>query len=221
MMDPAKLKAAIEALKNNDGEAALAVLEEMLVAAAAGDAADEAAEQDPAVATEETPAVPPADPMKPKDPAAPPTEATALAMLQRITGTTNIVEAEARLTTVVRGYDATERSQRTIDLASRRDLIGKLVKLGAETPASAWTGEPAQRNPCKRLAAVSLEDMRAHVTALEAVKGGVQTRGQEPPVSADDSDAATPEESAAIKKLEISLPEYRARKASAVRTRSA
>jgi hypothetical protein len=50
-------------------------------------------------------------------------------------------------------------------------LIAELVKLGVETPATAWEGDPSERKPVARLSVETLADMRTRVATLKASKG--------------------------------------------------
>lgn len=59
-----------------------------------------------------------------------------------------------------------------LELGERKKLVADLVKLGAETPATAW--EDATKSalkPCKRLMGEAVEDMRKRVAALSAARG--------------------------------------------------
>lgn len=191
MITPELVKALIEALKNNDGEAALKIAEEMLVTLAGGGGEPSAEE----LATQQNAETPPADPNEEEQ--APPNEASATAMLLRITGTTSLAAAESRLKTVIQNYDTAAQQRATVDKASRLELIGKLVNLGAETPASAWTGDPEKRQPCKRLAAMDLEEMRAWVSQLEADPARAQRQEVSPPATETPADDVAAE----VKKL--------------------
>lgn len=175
-MDPAILKAAIEALKNGDGDAALALLEKLLTGEAAEPA--EPAEGDPASATGEPAETPPAEPAaaSTEEPPANAVDAAVSARLMRITGTATPAEADAALT-------AHFASARTSALAERRDVVAQLVEAGGETPATAWEGKPEDRKPVARLMSEPLESMRARVAALKASRGGTPVRGHNPPPS--------------------------------------
>lgn len=53
--------------------------------------------------------------------------------------------------------------------AARRELVGELVKLGFEIPATAWEDEAGQV-PCERLRAESVESLKARVAKLSAAR---------------------------------------------------
>jgi hypothetical protein len=136
-MDPKLVKEAFDALKAGDGDAALAILQGLLEAAA-GAPADE---------------TPPAD-------AAPVSDATA----EDVSAEVAQLKAELKA----------ERDAREVrELAERRALIGELVTLEAETPATAWEGKPEARKPCKRLATEPLADLASRVGILRARRPAV------------------------------------------------
>lgn len=152
-MDPKQIAAAIDAIKNADSEAALAILEAMLISAAGG-------EQQPE---------PPKDPSAeaPMSEAAPALE-TKLSALLGVAGADAIEAAVAALKA-----SADEASEvRAAQLSAvRRGLIATLVQLGAETPATAWE-DTAKQVPVKRLADESVESLRSRVVALRARGNG-------------------------------------------------
>ncbi len=74
---------------------------------------------------------------------------------------------------------ATERT--ALETGERRRLVGELVKLGAETPATAWDNDDG-KTPTKRLADEPIADLRSRVGKLTAAKGGtVRTVVTRPP----------------------------------------
>lgn len=72
--------------------------------------------------------------------------------------------------------------------AERRALVGELVKLGAEIPATAWEDSSAT-SPVKRLADEPLASLKDRVAKLSAVP-----RGSSATVPATDSSGLTPDE---------------------------
>lgn len=56
------------------------------------------------------------------------------------------------------------------EMDERRGLVGSLVKLGRETPATAWADESATQ-PRGMLATMPIEELRARVRAFDAVVG--------------------------------------------------
>ena len=63
-----------------------------------------------------------------------------------------------------------DNERAVLELSRRRGLIADLVKLGIETPALAWEGEPTDRKPCKRLADEPIADLDARVKVLSKNK---------------------------------------------------
>jgi hypothetical protein len=158
-MDAEQIKALIEAIKNKDGDAALAIAEAMLVAAASGEAAETAeVASDPLAAS--------AEPTPPS-----PEEEALEATLTLLTGAAGPAERTAFLTKLLE--ERTKHAERvaTLELSSRFELVGELVKLGVEDPATAFVGDPADRKLVARLTNESVPDMRARVAVLKKSRG--------------------------------------------------
>jgi phage I-like protein len=70
---------------------------------------------------------------------------------------------------------ALSEERATLEGGERRRLVGELVKLSAETPATAWApdgaGVPDGKTPVKRLADEPIAELRARVAKLSAVNG--------------------------------------------------
>lgn len=167
-MDPEQVKAAIEALKNNDAAAALTILEALIVAAAGGG---------------DTGGTPPAD--DGADPLAadaepPPAKLAALKALRTVTGCASLGEAVETLKAwkVTRDQDATNAA--ALEETSRVELVGELVKLGYETPATAWADAEAKK-PAAHLAAMAVTALRARVAAFKTAPKAAP--GFKPPTS--------------------------------------
>jgi hypothetical protein len=203
-MDPDKIKAAIEALKNQDAEAALTILEEMIVSAAGGSADPAPAATSDAADPAATPADENAEPAPKKD---------ELAQLCKLTGKATFVAALAEVQSIVEKLSALRSEQAQADNAARVELIAELVQVGGETPATAWEGDPEKRKPCARLSTESLDSLRTRVTALG---GKPAKQGTKPPV---DSAVAklSARELAECERKGIKPEVFAARKASAVR----
>lgn len=197
-MDPEKVKAALDAIEANDAEACKAILKELVASAAGGGAMPSEAGGPEELATET-----PAD-MPPKDK---PGELQALALLTSITGTKDLKGAAVKLRSVVEYVDTARATNTKVDQVTRVALVGKLVKLGAETPASAWVGDGDKRTPCKRLAVMDLDDLQEWVTKLEADPTRKASDGHAPPeseaISSSSSDQTDVE--AEVKKLSAPL----------------
>lgn len=170
-MDPKIAKAALEALKNDDKDAALALLEQMIASAVSG----ESAEPPPAAeasATAETAETPPAEPTE---------EEKALAALSRevvqLSGKASAGEAAAFVRELVALSQKTASDREALEASERRSLVAELVKLGAETPATAWdrdaSGEIPEgdaRTPKARLRGEPIAELRSRVSVLRAAR---------------------------------------------------
>jgi hypothetical protein len=160
-MDAEQIKALIEAIKNKDGDAALAIAEAMLVSAASGEAApgaSDSASADPLAASAE--------------PAPPSPEEEALeATLTLLTGADGPAERNAYLTKLVEERKSHAERVATLELSSRFELVSELVKLGVEFPSTAFVGDPKDRKLVARLSSESIPDLRARVAVLKQAKG--------------------------------------------------
>lgn len=201
-MDPAKIKAALDAIEKGDEAAALALLKE-LIAGAAGAGGEPAPEGEALAETPEP------------DPAAE-EEKAALAALKLLTGKSSAGEAVEFLTTLHARVTVLDGERAALELSSRRELIADLVKLGVEVPATAWEGEPEKRTPSKRLAAEPIAELRARVQLLSKAK----PRGREPvaPPPGDDGVIKLSKvEQEYCKKHDLTPEQFAAKKAGSVR----
>jgi hypothetical protein len=66
---------------------------------------------------------------------------------------------------------ALAQDRAALENGERRKLVGELVKLGAETPATAWQNDDG-KTPVKRLADEPIAELRARVQKLSAARGG-------------------------------------------------
>jgi hypothetical protein len=203
-MDPEKIKAALEAIKNGDADAALALLEEM-IASAAGAGGEEAGGESDALADT-------ADP--PAEEEAKPAEATALSRAVKLAEkqAAEIEKLTARLSKLESSANAAENAERV-------KLVGELVKLGVEFPATAWEGKPEAKKPVARLASEPIESLRQRV---ELHRKNAPARGFERPEGDDPEVAAEVEKLSKdaldfCKKEGITPAEFVARKRAAVR----
>jgi hypothetical protein len=155
-MDPEKLKAAIEALKNGDGDAALAVLEDMLIGASSGEAPPPAE----GAALGESADPPPPAPGE-EDP-----EKAAAARLCKITGHTSLEGVAEFVAKAAKRIDEDEQTRGRVERDERRTLVGELVKCGSETPATAWSGKPEDRTPAEPWASLPIVALRERVKRL-------------------------------------------------------
>lgn len=157
-MDPEQAKAAVEALKNGDAAGALAILEAMIVAAVSG---EETAEGDPSASDPAMAAA--ADPLA-ADPEPPPAKLAALSALRSVTGCASLGEALIVLSAWKASRDVVAAQTAALDESTRGIMVGELVKLGAETPATAF----AEGKMCARLTSEPIADMRTRLVSLRA-----------------------------------------------------
>lgn len=150
-MTPEQKAAALEAIEKGDATAALELLKEVLAGAPAG--GEEGA-------LSGTPATEPTEEQQ--------ASLAAMSLLTQALGVKNPGEVVARVTALKAESDTVAANRATVELSERRGLIGELVELGAETPATAWAGEAKERNPVKRLADEPIAELRTRVTALKA-----------------------------------------------------
>jgi hypothetical protein len=205
-MDPEKIKAALEAIKNGDADAALALLEEMIAGAAgAGDAAPEAE----ADALADAP-----DAVEEEDEQALTMVAASkeLVVLQKQAATREA--ALAKLTATVK---ALEDSRAESEQVERVALVAELVVIGAETPATAWAGDAAKRQPVARLSAEPLKDLKARVEMLKAASPR-RSDPRPPVVDGLDITKLSQREIEAAQKRGFTPEQYAARKAAALRS---
>lgn len=160
-MDPAKVKAALDAIASGDQAAISAALTDLLAALVAGDSVVPPAPADDALA--EGADVPP----DPKEAAA------TTSALRTLTGCASAGEAIAFLSNIKAQVDSLASDRAVLDMSARRELVGELVKLHAELPATAWApeeldaaGKAKPRTPVKRLVDEPIEELRTRVAAL-------------------------------------------------------
>lgn len=158
MIPDALLKKILDAIAAGDEKAQAALLPE-IVAAIAGGGGGEPAGADPMAASAGTP---PADPSKPEDK---PVAASALA---KAMGCATDEEAAAEIVKLRKTVAAQNEGTAAVELETRRELVGELVKLGYEFPATAWAGDPKDRKPAKRLQDEPIHELRARVTLCKA-----------------------------------------------------
>lgn len=156
-MNPDVMKAALDAIESGDVQKMADALKAVLAdAAGSGEAAIEAPEGLAGAAD-----------AKPEDAMSEPDKA-ALSALLRITGTNGPGEAVDALKKMHATVAKLRADSEAIELAQRRELIGELVKLGAEVPATAWQGDPLKMIPAPRLSAEPIAELRDRVTKLRA-----------------------------------------------------
>ena len=160
-MSPEQAKKAITAVKDQNGEAALAFVEELL-AESLGVSAD--AEPEP---EEEPLEGAPAEPAaEDEDEEGDKVMATTLRRLLRVD---SAVAAIATVKQLRARVDALELERRADEHVERVALVGKLVALGAELPVTAYKDVTADKPELtEELASKSIKALRARVAAFEA-----------------------------------------------------
>lgn len=175
MLGAEAVKKALEAIKNGDAEAAMALLEEMIAAAAGGEpeAPEAAGEKPEAMAAPPAPAAPAED--KPEEVAA------ALSTIARLSGKTSLAASVPDIETWRKSHLEleTERAKlaqerATLEGAERRKLCADLVTKGGKAPAEVWANDKADA-PKRYLAAMPIEDFR------EFVADAIKTSGKPAP----------------------------------------
>lgn len=191
-----KILAAIEAGEDKSG-----LLAE-IVSAMAGGAAP-ASDVPASDALSDTAATPPAEEPKPAEMSA---LLTRLAKLE--------ADKAASVTTLTARIAELEADKSAEEQAERVKLCGQLVVLGAETPATAWEGEPENLKPSKRLQAIALSDLKDHVKALSA-RGPIINA--EPAKKGPAEIKLSKDEQAYCTKHGLTPEQFQAKKASAVK----
>jgi phage I-like protein len=192
-MDPKLIQEALTALKDNDAAKALEILEGLIVVAAGGDAAPA---EDP----------PPADP--------------ALAEINAVTEAETPAQALSVIKAWKKAINESAAQAAVVALSERKSLVGKLVTLGAETPATAYTGEGDAKKLADRLVSEPIDSLRARVTALSAAKkpAVAPARGAEVRTTFTPDEIAGAKRLSAVRKVEVTPAEFVALKNAQVRT---
>ena len=184
MMDSDKIKAAIAAMKDGDGDAALALLEAMMMDIASAEsgaeskALSEATDEEPEALSE---AADEESQMKEAPVVGEDEEKQEMLSLFSLTkrDTAKDAVAEVRAMSVRLAHYEKEAAAREAE--EKALLVGELVKFGAELPATAWA-DASKRVPVPRLAAEATESLRARV---EAFKAGRSLALPTPPASSE------------------------------------
>lgn len=223
-MDPTVIKALLDALTASppDPDAIAAAAKAVLaaLAGAAGDGAEGAGgEEASAEMAEPVPpkpgvAAPPAPPAKNPAPPVPPPAKSSLA---KLTGAKDDAEAVANYKAMQLQVTALTAERNEEQAVARAELVGELVKLGAETPATAWE-DADKKIPKKRFSTETLSELKTRVEALRASKP--KSREIEAPreSEADAIAKLSKYEIAECKKQGIELSDYVVRKANAVKS---
>jgi phage I-like protein len=214
-MDPEQLKAAIDAITDGSLAKALGldagakpseildVLNGAIAALGPDGGKDEGADD----AAPESPDAPPADPMAAS--AAPVMNSAdpVGAELMRVLGTATVVEALGEIGALVASRSKIDSDRAAFELSQRLELVAELVKLDAETPATAWA-DTDKKILCKRLLSEPLAELRTRVTAL---RGKAPKAKVEPPATGAVIEL-TAEQKRACKRAKITEAEFIARR---------
>jgi len=162
-MTPEQFEKAMAAVKDQDGAAALTILEGLLAVAATGaEGGEKPAEGEAAQGA--------------PDAAAGASALGAHAQIPEL--------AELRSAVSAQGVEiARLRADRTSAEHTRRlSAVSTLIDLGAETPATVWSGDPAKGILVARLSAEPIADLESRVAVLSAEITERRGRGPTPPV---------------------------------------
>jgi hypothetical protein len=236
-MDPKIAKAALEALKNGDAQAALALLEQMITEEISEGSMPPGPPGDAGATTENADA-PPA----PGTPGVPPPEAGAapddkqkkeMAALSRelvtLSGRSDAGAALAYFRGLHESAARTAEDSALLEAGERRELVAELVKLGVEVPALAWKRDSEgnipdgdKREPVKRLSDEPIAELRSRVTVLRATRGmrpetATHTGPKAPPTGGPEPKALTKLEREYCEREKITPEQFHARKNGAVK----
>jgi phage I-like protein len=162
-MNPELLKKLLDALTAGDSAAALELLKEVIAAEASEPGEGAPGEATNALAENAAPPTPPTPPAA--DAAAKDDKEMANA-LRQVTCRQSAGEAIAVLRQMAADVKTLMGERARVDMGSRVELIGDLVKLGAETPATAWDGDPDKMLPVARLRSESVDSLRNRIAIL-------------------------------------------------------
>lgn len=206
-MDPKLIQEALDALVADDAAKALEILKALIASAAGADPGSDPG----AGGGDGTPGA--AD--------MPPSEAmAAMRELLSLTSKASIGEAIADVKALFAASKAAAetaaKDAAALELSSRRDLVGELVKLGVEFPATAWEGDPKDLKPVARLSAEPLDALRKRVAMVKAARPTQNKTNPGAPsqLSAEDQKIAESITDPAKKERFISLRLSRTRRAS-------
>lgn len=192
---------ALDAMEKGDHEAASKLLKEMVADAAAGDepgSADRGGEGQapPSPEKESSDVVDPKvvdnsledDDEKEEDDPKKKTERKAMrVLLRRTTNTQSFAEALSVIETWKVSHLTLEkktaelaRERAVLESAERRELVGKLVKCGAEFPSTVFSDDAATTIK-PRWAKMPMADLRSHVTEQLAARKTAPGPGPQPP----------------------------------------
>lgn len=175
-MNTKQIAEAVDAIKNQDAAKALEILEAMLVSAAGGEAPPPEGGTEASANGDET---------KEEQAAALAVVRSAMALTGKPNAAAALAELERRSKVAVdletrEAALAADRAK--IEATERRALVGELVKLGVEIPATAWSDDKGTV-PVARLANEPIAELRDRVAKLGSAGGGTRRSTPRPPVA--------------------------------------
>jgi phage I-like protein len=172
-MNADQVKALLEARDSGDVEQMKTAIDALIAAAVGGESADDMSGDAEALNDTGEP-----DPKATEDKKA---LSAAIVELRTLTGKSSVGE----IVTELKAWGATlteaQKRQDVLDLSSRKELVGQLVKLGVEDPATAWEGDPKDRVPVERLMTEPLTSLRSRVATYALTRN--KTKPNTPPTS--------------------------------------
>lgn len=207
-MDPALLQKILAAIA--DGKDDSGLLAEIIKSVAAEEGAEPPAGADPLAAAGDPPAK---DPTKPEVP--PMAASKELSPIAKALGCKTEEEAAQAVVKLQKQVAVHAATAAAVELNTRRELIGELVGLGIEKPATAWKGEPKDRNPVDRLMVEDISDMRARV---ELHKADGPRKPAEAPAPGTEEIQLSKAEIEFCEKNKLTPAQFEARKKGIVRT---
>ncbi len=226
-MDPDQVKAALDAITAGDDAKCADILKGLIASAASGEAAtdpNEPAELAAEDATDEDKTEKSSDMPAPAEPGATDEKKNkemmaAARMALALTGMSSPGEAMAELSrrskvaVDLKAREAKlEADRATLEAGERRTLVGSLVKLGVEIPATAWSDDKGAV-PCARLLSEPIEDLRKRVATLSAAGGAVRRQPKAPVSGAGGAVDLTQEEIAMCARKKVDPAVYAQTKA--------
>lgn len=185
MMDAKLVKEALDAVEAGDEGKAMEILKGLVASAASG--GSEPPPDAPAEETLATDEPPPDEEKKDEEEEGKEAAMAAVARLTRITQKPTIGAAVDEVETWRESHLALEseraklaKERNALEAGERRRLVGELVKLGAEIPATAWKDSKGTV-PSERLQREPLAELRARVTAMLSARGGKFPSDPRPP----------------------------------------
>jgi hypothetical protein len=192
-MNPEQIAKALDLIESGDATGALELIKELIAGAPADTGGEDALSDDPAPVPSEE-------------------EQAALSALTRLTGAESAGEAVITLETWAKRIGDQDARENAFELTKRKALVGVLVKLKKESPASAYT-DREKGILCDRLSRMPIDEL-AGLVELHRKEGATGPEIKAPVASAP---VLTERQIALCKKQNVSPEDFLARRASVVR----